>query len=263
MGAALKLTVGQCSERGRKAINQDFYGVAIPAEPLLSTKGVAVAVADGIGSSDVSQVAAELAVAGLLDDYYCTSEAWSVKKSAERVVTATNSWLQSKTRQSEYRFDPDRGYVCTLSALVIKSALAHVFHIGDSRIYRMNGGAFEQLTEDHRVRVAEGQSFLARALGFKPRIEIDYQVLRVEKGDAFLLATDGVYEHVDDAFMADAIRSGSNDLDRAARAIVEEAYRRGSGDNLTVQVVRVDELPARQPGEIRRQVSSLPLPPPR
>src|SRR6187549_3055427 len=141
--ATMKVSVGQHSDKGRKEVNQDFYGVAIPPEPLLTSKGVAVALADGIGSSDVSQVASELAVAGFLDDYYCTSEAWSVKKSAERVVAATNSWLHSKTRQSEYRFDPDRGYVCTLSALVIKSATAHVFHIGDSRIYRLNGGALE------------------------------------------------------------------------------------------------------------------------
>src|SRR5687768_1897286 len=137
MATALKVTVGQCSERGRKDVNQDFYGVAIPSEPLLTAKGVAVPRADGIGSSDASQAASERALAGFLDEYYCTSEAWSVKKSAERVVAATNSWLHSKTRQSEYRFDPDRGYVCTLSALVIKSATAHLFHIGDSRIYRL------------------------------------------------------------------------------------------------------------------------------
>src|SRR6185295_6493599 len=91
----LKVSVGQHSDRGRKAVNQDFYGFRAPAEPQLSSKGVAVALADGIGSSEVSQVAAEFAVMGFLDDYYCTSETWSVQRSVERVLRATNSWLHS------------------------------------------------------------------------------------------------------------------------------------------------------------------------
>ena len=143
MAGALRISVGQHSDKGRKAVNQDFYGVSIPEEPLLSSKGVAVALADGIGSSDVSQIAAEFAVLGFLDDYYCTSEAWSVKKSIERVLTATNSWLHSRSQQSPYRYDKDRGYVCTLSGVVIKGATAHVFHIGDSRVYLLQRNGLE------------------------------------------------------------------------------------------------------------------------
>ena len=258
---ALRVSVGQHSDKGRKDVNQDFYGVSVPGEPLLSSKGVAVALADGIGSSEVSQIASEFAVMGFLDDYYCTSDAWSVKKSAERVLAATNSWLHSRTQQSQYRYDKDRGYVCTLSALVIKSTTAHVFHVGDTRIYRVHAGALEQLTHDHRVPVSEEQSYLSRAVGFNPQIEIDYQALQVENGDAFLLATDGVYEHVDASFMADAVHRGRGDLDRAARAIVDEAYRRGSNDNLTVQIVVIDRLPSQDMSEIHQKLSELPLPP--
>ncbi|TMH30440.1 MAG: bifunctional protein-serine/threonine kinase/phosphatase, partial [Betaproteobacteria bacterium] len=109
MTSALRISVGQHSDKGRKAVNQDFHGVAQPSEPLLRTKGIAIALADGIGSSDVSQVASEFAVMGLLDDYYCTSEAWSVKRSVERVLAATNAWLHSRTQQSPYRDNLDRG----------------------------------------------------------------------------------------------------------------------------------------------------------
>ncbi len=100
------------------------------------------------------------------------------------------------------------------------------------------------------MQVSAGQSYLSRALGFDARIEIDYQALPIEPGDAFLLATDGVYEHVDAAFMVAAVQDGRGDLDRAARAIVDEALRRGSADNLTVQIVVVETLPgpdARRP----------------
>lgn len=253
----MKISVGQHSDKGRKEVNQDFYGVVAPKAPLLGTKGVAIALADGIGSSDVSQTASEFAVRGILEDYYCTSDAWSVKKSVERVLAATNSWLHSRTQKSQYRYDKDRGYVCTLSALVLKGRTAHLFHVGDSRIYRLEGGALEQLTTDHRVWVAGGQSYLSRALGFNPRVEIDYQAMPVRQGDVFVLATDGVYEHVDAAFIAFAIGTSRVDLDAAARHIVEEAFRRGSTDNLTVQVVAVDELPRQDPSALQQQAASL------
>ena len=257
----LTVRVGQHSDRGRKDVNQDFHGVRMPAEPLLGAKGIAVALADGIGSSDVSQIASEFAVMGLLEDYYCTSEAWSVKKSAERVLAATNSWLHSRTRQSPWRYEKDRGYVCTLSALILKSTTAHLFHVGDSRIYRLAGGSLEQLTHDHRVRVSESQNYLSRAVGFNPQLEIDYQALQIERGDIFVLATDGVYEHLDAGAMAEAVRASPADLDAAARSIVAQALARGSDDNLTVQVVVVDELPDRDLREIRQQASGRPPPP--
>ena len=63
----------------------------------LSLKGVAVVLADGISSSDVSRIASESAVKSFLTDYYCTSDTWSVKMSAQRVIAATNSWLHAQT----------------------------------------------------------------------------------------------------------------------------------------------------------------------
>lgn len=261
--ATLRVSVGQHSDRGRKAVNQDFYGFRVPPEPQLSSKGIAVAVADGIGSSDVSQVAAEFAVMAFLDDYYSTSEAWSVKKSANRVLAAANSWLHSRTFHSSYRYEKDRGYVCTLSGMVLKGTTAHLFHVGDSRVHRLQGDALEQLTQDHRVRVAENESYLSRAVGFNTKLEIDYHALDIERGDVFILATDGVYEHIDGAFVAGAIREARDsrgDLNDAARAIVAEAYRRGSADNLTVQIVAVENLPEAG-GALRQQVARLSPPP--
>ena len=113
MPRQLRISIGQYSDKGRKDTNQDFHGALIPQEPLLSLKGIAVVLADGISSSGVSRIAAESAVKSFLTDYYCTSESWSVKTSAQRVIAATNSWLHGQTRRSQYRYDSDRGYVCT------------------------------------------------------------------------------------------------------------------------------------------------------
>jgi len=261
MPRELKISVGQYSDKGRKETNQDFHGVLIPEEPLLSLKGIAVVLADGISSSAVSRIASESAVKGFLTDYYCTSESWSVKTSAQRVLAATNSWLHSQTRRSQFPYEKDRGYVCTLSAIVIKSTSAHIFHVGDARVYRVDRHGLEQLTNDHRVIVSSEQSYLGRALGVNPQIEIDYQMLQVEKGDVFLLATDGVYEHVSARSIAKAVNDNAEDLDKAARMIVDEAYQQGSPDNLTVQIVRIEDLPEGEASEVFGQVSELPLPP--
>jgi serine/threonine protein phosphatase PrpC/predicted Ser/Thr protein kinase len=260
MPRQLKISVGQFSDKGAKETNQDFHGVLIPDEPLLSLKGISVVLADGISTSKVSRVAAESAVKGFLTDYYCTSESWSVRTSAQRVLEATNSWLHSQTR-SQYAYDKDRGYVCTLSAIVIKSTTAHLFHIGDSRIYRLSGNALEQLTNDHRIVISSQQSYLGRALGVNPQIEIDYQMLRIEPGDVFVLATDGIYEHLSARRMAKAVNEGCADLDAAAKGIVDQAFEAGSTDNLTVQIVRVDEVPDGAAAEVFAQPHELPLPP--
>ncbi|MBX3587377.1 MAG: bifunctional protein-serine/threonine kinase/phosphatase [Ramlibacter sp.] len=261
MANELNISAGQHSDKGRKESNQDFHGLCVPAPPQLGSKGIAIALADGISSSQVSHVASQAAVAAFLEDYYCTSDAWSVKTSGERILSATNSWLHSQGRLSQYRHDPDRGYVCTLSALVIKSATAHLFHIGDSRIYRLRAGALEQLTTDHRLQVSPEQSYLSRALGAGPQLEVDYQALDIERGDIFVLATDGAYEGWDAADVVRTVEVHAADLDAAARAIVQAAFDRGSTDNLTVQIVRVDSLPDPQPNELYRQLSGLPFPP--
>ena len=261
MSRELKISVGQHSDKGRKETNQDFHGTLIPEEPLLGMKGVAIALADGISSSNVSQIASESAVKSFLTDYYCTSESWSVKTSVQRVLAATNSWLNAQTRRSQYFYDKDKGYVCTFSAIVIKSTTAHLFHIGDSRIYRVSGNALEQLTEDHRVTVSSEQSYLSRALGINPQIEIDYRAIQAETGDIFVLATDGVYEHVTSRFVTSAITDNIDDLDKAASIIVREAYAHGSADNLTIQIVRIDALPSGKASELLGNAIELPPPP--
>jgi len=261
----LKISAGQYSDKGRKDANQDFHGIFVPREPQLSSKGIAIAIADGISSSDVSQWASQAAVTGFLEDYFCTSEAWSVKKSAQRVLHAINSWLHAQTRQSQHRYDQDKGYVCTFSAMVIKSTTAHLFHVGDSRIYRLRDHALEQLTEDHRTWVSREKSYLGRALGINPQIEIDYQSLPVEAGDVFVLATDGIYEYAKPGAIVDAVMAGAADparsLGAAAKRIADEAYAQGSADNLTIQIVRIDELPGQSVNEVHRQLGELAIAP--
>ena len=260
----MHISAGQHSETGAKPVNQDFHGLVVPDGAQLTAKGIALAIADGISSSTVSQVASAAAVKSLLDDYYCTSDAWSVRTSVERVLRATNSWLHAQTQKSDRRFDRDHGYVCTLSALVLKGGTAHLFHVGDARIHRLRASdsSLELLTTDHRVRVSDAQSYLGRALGIDTQLEIDYQALPLGIGDVFILTTDGVHEHVETAFMRDVVRAHSDDLDTAARQLAQQALANGSLDNITVQIVRIEQLAAAGVDELHQQSQHLACPPP-
>jgi len=260
--AVLGITLGQHSRAGRKGVNQDFHGAMLPTGALLQSKGIAVALADGIGSSAVSQEASAAAVRGFLEDYYATSDAWSVRRSAQRVLGATNAWLHAQTLRGDARFDKDRGHVCTFSAIVLKGREAHLLHVGDSRIHRLHARALEQLTEDHRVHLSSAESFLGRALGAGANVEIDYRCLPVEAGEVFLLATDGAYLHLEAADLHAALAAHGDDFDAAAAALADTAASRGADDDMTLQLLRIDSLPPADAPQAPSAREGLALPPP-
>lgn len=257
----LRIGLGQATSKGVKPLNQDFHGLVAPAEPLLSTKGIAMVMADGISSSQVSHIASQTAVKNFLEDYFATPEAWSVKNSALRVIAAANSWLHSQTRDGPARYDLDKGYICTFSAMVLKSNRAHLFHIGDTRVYRLNQQQLELLTEDHRVQMSEGKSYLGRALGMREFPDLEYLNLPLEVGDIFLQATDGIYEFVDQDVVTETVLQNLDDLDKAASLLVEHALVNGSDDNLSIQIVRILELPHGGIDSLHEQAIQLPFPP--
>ena len=82
----LCISIGEYSTKGAKESNQDFHDIFISKEPQLTTKGIAIALADGISSSEVSHIASKSSVTSFLMDYFATPESWSVKKSAHRVL---------------------------------------------------------------------------------------------------------------------------------------------------------------------------------
>lgn len=261
MSGELRVSIGQYSDKGRKHINQDFHGALTPTNPLLRSKGIAIVIADGISGSDVSHIAAESTVKSFLTDYYCTPETWSTKTSAHRVLAATNSWLHAQTRRSQHPYDKEKGYVCTVSAVVIRSTTAHIFHAGDSRVCKVIGSELEQLTNDHRMVLSSEQSYLSRALGINHDIEIDYARSPLDPGDIFVLTTDGIHEFVSPRFVVSAIQANASNLDQAAAIIAGEALKNGSDDNVTIQIVRIDALPLGEAEEIPELNAGLEPPP--
>ena len=232
-----RVSIGQHSVAGAKERNDDSYGIVVPGGALLASHGIAMAIADGMSSSEGAKEASESCVKSFLEDYYCTHASWSVKKSVSVVLRAVNSWLYA---QGQRQHLSERGMVSTFSGLVLKAGTAHVFHAGDTRISRVHDGRIEALTRDHRVRVGRGHEHLTRAFGIGQNIEVDYRAEPVEAGDLLLFTTDGVHDQVPASELAGIIASSGDDLTVTARRIVERAFDQGSTDNLTCQIVRVE-----------------------
>ncbi len=259
MAAILSLSIGRHSAAGAKASNQDFDGFVVPEPPLAATKGVAIALADGISTSLHGRIAAETAVKSFLSDYYCTSEAWSVKSSGLRVLAATNAWLHAETQRA--RVDRDCGHVCAFSAMVVKSRTAHLFHVGDARILRLEGRSLDPLTTDHRI-VAGGESLLARGWGRIPSSRWRRGRCRSRSATSSCWRPTG---------SMNTSPPGSSPMRSRPRVAISTARRgrssrrpfaRGSPDNLTVQVVRVDALSDGHAEEVLGRAADLAPPPP-
>jgi serine/threonine protein kinase len=254
---ALKVSIGAYSDKGVKEDNEDFYGAQIPDEPQLTHKGLAVAIADGMSGSEAGKEASQCCVVSFLSDYFSTPDSWTVKNAGQKILSATSSWLYSKGQQE---YESTKGMISTLSILVFKSTTAHIFHIGDSRIYRIRKGNLELMTRDHRIHVSKDKNYLNRAMGIEPRLEVDYKAFPLEKDDLFIMTTDGVHDFIEEKTLR-SMALQEEDLEVIAKKIAYQASTNKSDDNLTCQLVKIDELPQAKEDEILRRHINLSFPP--
>lgn len=253
-----KVEIGQHSETGQKQQNDDCYGVVTPDGPLLQSKGIAMAIADGVSASQAGKEASETCIKSFLEDYFCTHETWAVQKSAATVLCAINQWLH---RQSNARFDSDRAMITTFSGLVLKTGLAHIFHVGDTRIALLRDNTLEPLTHDHHLKTSPDQNYLFRGVGVDAELEIDYRKFTVHPGDVFVFTTDGAHDYVSSNRILSAVARNPNDLQAAARAIVSSALQNDSPDNVTCQLVGIESVGVIDETTHLERLQALPFPP--
>lgn len=255
----LTFSVGQYSSAGIKADNEDAIGIRIPEGVLLSTKGAAAIIADGVSAAEAGKEASETCVRNFLVDYFSTPDTWSVKKSTSQVLIALNRWLYSRGRNFP---DAQKGYVSTFSCIIFKSHSAHIFHVGDSRIYRLRGATLEQLTRDHRTVISDKESYLVRAMGLDVSLDVDCRTVDLEAGDVFLLSTDGVHEFIHQQDIVNALTNICENYDEQCQQLARLATNNNSDDNLSCQIIRVNTLPEQNIEEATQKLTELPFPPP-
>jgi len=259
----LNFTVGQCSMAGKKPNNEDAIGIRIPKGALLSSKGAVAVIADGVSAAEAGKEASETCVHNFLSDYYSTPDTWSVKKSSSKVLTALNRWLYGQGRQFS---NAQKGFVSTFSCIIFKSHTAHIFHVGDTRIYRLRNGDLEQLTRDHSTFINPKQSYLARAMGLDVSLDVDYHCIDTEVSDTFFLSTDGIHDFVSAAdiraYLSRAIqKTEDRNFEQCCGDLINLALENASGDNLSCQIMRIDSLPTQNIDDIYQKLTELPFPP--
>ena len=240
----MQLCAAARSDQGRRrSANEDTYALAPELGLYL--------VADGMGGHRAGQVASGLAARAasatlrtLLEER--RSPAWRLRA----CVAAANAEILASSRAK-----PElAGMGTTIVALLADGGRVAVAHVGDSRAYRIRGGAIERLNNDHtlvgelvrRGEISERAAashpqrhVLLRALGVRREVEPDLQDLAPEPGDIYLLCSDGLTGHVGDADIAGLV-AGSPDLDAACERLIDLANERGGEDNITVLLVRCE-----------------------
>jgi PPM family protein phosphatase len=245
----------------RRANNQDSMA-SLPAksEDRYRARGHLFVVADGMGAHAAGELASRIATEKIAMEYFRQSDMKSIDAIRLAVRDANEEIHQRGQSNPEFH-----NMGTTASTLVLMPEGAVVAHVGDSRVYRLRGGVFEQLTFDHSLvweMEASGhpgssawgsnipKNVITRSLGPNPTVEIDVEgPFPIQKGDRFLLCSDGLTGLVDDPEIGALMDCLSEE--QAVRVLVDLANLRGGPDNTSVIIVRVDDEPAQSTGKKR------------
>ncbi|KEQ17194.1 bifunctional protein-serine/threonine kinase/phosphatase [Endozoicomonas numazuensis] len=253
----LKMTTAGVSSAGIKEENQDAWVAEVPDNTsTMNYKGAVLALADGVSACTEARRASHTSIRSFTSDYYSTPDSWTARHSAAKILSALNRWLYQQGHT-----DPlDQGSWCTtFTAMILKSTTLHLVHTGDSRAWRIRNNELECLTRDHTATLG-GRQYLGRALGMAPDVEVDYKSEILDDGDLLLLTTDGVHDFISKDTIKECF-SQQKPLDEIAQQLVDLALEKGSNDNLTCVIGRIDQVPAGDPTENLQRLSELRLPP--
>ncbi len=244
-------TIGKGTDVGKiRSDNQDSFEVReLPEATLL-------VVADGMGGHLGGKLASRMCVDTIVRNVESSDIQWNdphqIRSLLEQVLLRANTEVHRESRSNEDAYN--MGTTAVVVAVV--GNLAHIAHVGDSRLYLLRDGQPIRLTTDHTAAqflVDTGQISpqearghrdshrLMRAIGILAQVEPDVrteaQVL--QQHDTLLLCSDGLYDVVDGREMAIAVKKFGPQ--KAVEKLIELAIQRGGPDNVTVVTFRRDD----------------------
>ncbi|NBC36660.1 protein kinase [Novosphingobium sp. FSY-8] len=257
----LWVSAGIASERGPRAENQDFVAAHLGTEAQRAGLGMVAALADGVsggayGENKGGRIAAELAVASLLDGYYAQSDTIGTAQAVGRVMAPYNRWLCAMGRS-----DTMAHAATTLTALVVRGRRAHVCHVGDSRAWLLRDGHLGQITTDHTHAHPDRRHILLRALGLEEALRLDHHEIALNEHDRLILTSDGVHGVLSRRKM-EALLARRQSAQADAQALADAALDAGGQDNASAMVLDIVSLPAVGHDAIAGDLAALPILPP-
>jgi serine/threonine protein phosphatase PrpC len=206
-------------------------------------------VADGMGGAQAGEVASRLAVEPFRDGLHDTTDA---EGALAQYARAANVSIHERSQANAEH----AGMGTTLTAVYVGAEEVAIAHVGDSRAYCLRDGELLRLTDDHSLvdeLIRQGKltpeeavehpqrSVITRALGPEPEVEIDTRSYRARDGDVYLLCSDGLTTMVPDAQLAEILLTQPH-LRDAGEALIAAANEAGGRDNITVLLLRVEDL---------------------
>ena len=144
----------------------------------------------------------------------------------------------------------------TLSGLLCIGDRIHLFHTGDSRIYRVGLDGLTVLSEDHRIHRGEEKGALSAAIGADSQLDLQQSVFTLHQNECLAIMTDGIYEHIDEVELAFELSTAATNMCQALSAthslpagfhasqtLCEHAFTEGSHDNLSMIMLSMNAMP--------------------
>jgi PPM family protein phosphatase len=224
--------------------------------------------ADGMGGYNAGEVASGIAVKTILD--LVTADCRTEKRAdiesgtgyMRQTIVLRDAILRAnkvinQTAQSQPQCE---GMGTTLVSCLFYDNRVSIAHVGDSRMYRLRGNRFEQITMDHSLlqelvdrgfysqeeaQRSTNRNYVTRALGVEANVDVEVQEIDVQKGDYFLMCSDGLPDMVEDEDIHLTISTFSNDVRTVGEQLIKLTNDNGGRDNVSVILVRVaDAFPA-------------------
>ena len=229
-----------------RAQNQDSFRIEE-----LDRHTVLAVVCDGMGGAKSGNIASRLATDVFTDEVVRSYKPGMSQEQTEQLLVGAVKLANFTVYDQARQFEEFAGMGTTLVAALVSGRTATVVNVGDSRCYHITREDIRRITVDHslvqlmvdrgelteeQARDYPGKNYITRAVGTEPTVESDIFHIRVERGDALLLSSDGLHNEVDDQEILFEVVHGVNN-DNCCQRLLDIANMRGSPDNVTSVLV--------------------------
>ncbi|HEY7982931.1 MAG TPA: Stp1/IreP family PP2C-type Ser/Thr phosphatase [Ktedonobacterales bacterium] len=281
MTKQLRLAVGELTDVGRRRErNQDNVTHLVPDDPdLFAKRGALFVVCDGMGGHAAGEIASEIGVRTIREQYYQPSEDDALQALDRAVRTANTAIFE---HAHEHLAHSGMGTTCV--AAVLLGGRGYFVNIGDSRGYIVSDGKLRQVTHDHswvaeqvragvltadQARTHTHRNVITRSLGTQPEVAADLFIETIHPGDHILLCSDGLHGYVPEETIKATVLE--HEPEAGVRQLIDLANANGGPDNITAILVTVLDapvavdtvtLPVAKPAPKSGDVADLPTAPP-